>query len=151
MEMKNQYTINDVVVILNKRFSDTDKRIAEITTTLTKRMDSADKRFENFDDRFESIDDRFENIDKRFESIDENFSNVISLIKKVAQESRDYTNQRLEAQTETIMKVIDDVIGRLDKIEFSVAGMRKIEKIEPRVKALEDQMEMVGAKLGLAM
>lgn len=130
MEMKNQYTINDVVVILNKRFSDTDKRIAETTTTLTKRMDT---------------------IDKRFESIDENFNNVVSLIKRVTQESRDYTNQRLKAQTETIIKVINDVIGRLDKIEFSVAGMKKVKKIEPRVKALEDQMEMVGAKLGLAM
>jgi len=95
MEMRNQYTINDVVTILNKRFESIDKR-------------------------FDVIDKRFVEIDKRFDTVDRHFKEVCEYIDgRFIVESK-----RREEQTETIITALDDMFGphekRLNKLEATV-------------------------------
>ncbi len=105
MEMQNQYTLNDVVTIVTKRFNDSDRQFTKVITTFTGRIDTIDKRLNKVDKRLDKVDKRLDILDRK---IDQKF-----------EEARAYTDQRLEAQTETIIATIDGVLHRVERLELS--------------------------------
>ena len=59
-ELKNQREIiRDLIVNMNARFEQVDRRFEEMRSDMNSRFEQVDKRFEQVDRRFEDMDKRF--------------------------------------------------------------------------------------------
>ena len=71
--------IQNLGLIMEKRFEAVDKRFEDLIHQMDKRFEAVDRRFESVDKRFEDMNKRFEDMNKRFDAIGRRFNWTIGI------------------------------------------------------------------------
>jgi archaellum component FlaC len=126
MEENNEVKDKNYTAVLLEEISGNVKLLAEGISGLDEKMDrkfgEMDERFDAIDRRFGGIDARLNGMDKRFDGIDKNFKAVFEYLSRIEDEFLDLkaTVERIEKKQEFNRKEIEEIKGRLEKVEESL-------------------------------
>ena len=126
----------EMLVRLDERLNQMDKRIQELREDMNKRFEQVDKRFEelrqDMNNRFEQVDKRFEQVNKRFETIQQLMMAIVGAFAAIVAATIAFAlwdrRTMVRPFEDKVKKIEDDIAGDKKKTERLISVLREYAK-----------------------